>query len=187
MQNVEATIQSQFAASPILNALIQSMNQWVDPAANIYSFYTQVWDLSTAVGAGLDYWGRILCVSRVLQLSNGKVFGFSEGGTLDYDTFGFAPFTAGAVTSNYALSDTQYRLLLFAKAATNISSCSIPAINAILLALFPGQGPVYVTDGLNMSMTFTFTFDLTAVQLAIVSQTGALPVPTGVSVTVVQP
>ena len=58
--------------------------------------------------------------------------------------------------------------------------------NAILLALFPNRGDVFVTDDGNMSMTYTFNFALSAVEAAIVTQSGVLPKPSGVAVSYVQ-
>ena len=69
------------------------------------------------------------------------------------------------------------------KALFNVSDGSIPAINQILLNLF-GQG--YVTDGLNLTMTYTIPTALTSVQYAIVLNSGVLPRPPGVSTSVVQ-
>jgi hypothetical protein len=64
------------------------------------------------------------------------------------------------------------------------------SINAILSSLFPGRGNAYVTNGQDtghpMTMTLTFAFTLTAVELAIIEQSGAIPIPAGVSFTVVQ-
>ena len=70
-----------------------------------------------------------------------------------------------------------------AKALANICDGSIPATNQILINLF-GQG--YVTDGLNLTMTYTFTAALTAQQLAI-ANSGVIPRPSGVAASVVNP
>ena len=70
---------------------------------------------------------------------------------------------------------------------SNICNGSIPAINQILMFIFPGMGNCYVTDGGNMTMSYTFGADLSAVQVAIITQTGILPRPAGVSATIVQP
>lgn len=187
--NWRATVISQYQTSPTILQLIESLAGYLDPAADFDAFYDLVWNVNTAVGWGLDVWGRIVGVSRVLHVSVGtESFGWEEGGTTDYTGFGQAPFFGGgAVTSNFALSDPNYRILIFAKAAANITDGSIPAINKILQSLFPGRGNVYVTDGLNMSMTYTFAFAITSVERAIVAQSGALPKPVGVSVTVVTP
>ena len=53
-----------------------------------------------------------------------------------------------------------------------------------MMNLFPHRGNCYVVDGLNMTMQYFFAFPLSPVELAIVSQSGVLPKPVGVSATV---
>ena len=204
MNNVNQTIISQYANSPTLVQLIQNLNVTIDPSADLDKFYSFVFDLNQAQGFGLDIWGKILGVKRYLNIGLSNYFGFTgTTGRLNAsgDALGGGPAPTGAqplysgqtVTTNYALSDTSYRSLLFAKALYNITSGSIPAINQIMINLFlaavPGRtGKAYVTDGQDMTMTYTFQIvpALTAVEYAIVSQSGVLPRPTGVSATVVQ-
>jgi len=186
MENYLDTIESQFSNSPTLGQLLENFNTYIDPAADIDQFYDLMWNVDTAVGYGLDVWGRIVGVQRVLQVSNTDYFGFSQAlpGSQPYNQ---APFYNGQqLTSNFALTDDAFRILIYAKAMANICDGSIPAINQILLTLFAGRGDCYVTDGLNMTMTYTFTFQLTPVEQAILGQSGILPKPTGVSATVVQ-
>lgn len=59
-------------------ALIESMNEWIDPAADFQSFYDYVWNVDTAQGFGLDDWGKIVGVSRYLQVPETDYFGFAE-------------------------------------------------------------------------------------------------------------
>ena len=66
--DVAQTVISQYANSPVLLALLRRLNTALDQAANIEQFYTLVWDLRTAVGYGLDVWGRIVGVNRVLRV-----------------------------------------------------------------------------------------------------------------------
>ena len=63
-----------------------------------------------------------------------------------------------------------------------ISDGSIPAINQILLNLFPDRGNAWVTDGQDMTMTYTFGFQPTPVELAIIETSNVLPRTTGVAV-----
>lgn len=183
MQNVIDTVASQYANSPRILQLIADANDTIDPAADIDEFYRLVWDVSTAEGYGLDVWGRIVNVGRVLTVANEPIFGFDEAlpgvGVFNDGVF----YAGGSTTSNYALSDTAYRVLILAKAAANICDGSTPAINKILMTLFAGRGDCYVVDNLDMSMVYTFRFVLTNVERAIVTQSGALPRPSGVSAT----
>ena len=190
------TVISQFATSPTTLQLIENINTWIDPNVNFQAFYDDIWNILTAQGHGLDVLGRIVVVQRTFQIPG-----------------------TGAVT----LSDDEYRLLILAKAATNITSCTIPAINSIMLALFPNRGNCYVQEGapplppiapwfgfaeagdavgwdqgpfllywegqpvVGMALTYVFQFALSAVEVAIVSQSGALPRPAGVKAYVVYP
>jgi hypothetical protein len=184
MLNARATIISQYAASPTLVQLVEDMDAYVDPAVDFDAFYDYVWNVATAVGWGLDVWGRIVGVGRVVQIPTGDpLFGFTEGAG---EPFGQGTFFSGTGgTDNYALSDAAYRTLIYAKALSNICDGSMAAINQIMRNLFPGRGNCYCTDGANMTMTYTFDFALTAVELAVVSQTGVLAKPAGVVASIV--
>jgi hypothetical protein len=183
-----ASVISQYANSPILTAMISSFNAAVDQTENIEDLYDMVWNVLTAEGWGLDVWGRIVGVIRTLHLPGGATnyIGFNEAGS-SWTGFGQGGFySGGALTENYVLADNDFRRLVLAKAATNICDGSIPAINAILLRLFPLRGNSYVIDGLDMTMTYRFEFPLTPVELAIVLQSGALPNPCGVVISILQ-
>lgn len=178
---------SQYANSPILDALVADIFDWIDQTEEIDEFYDNIMNIGTAVGYGLDVWGRILQVGRVVELPGAvEYFGFEEAGAPSFSQ-GFAFYSGEPDTTSFTLADTPYRTLLLAKAFANICDGSIPAINKILLSLFPGRGNCYVTDGGNMTMAYTFAFPLSQVELAIVQQSGALPKPVGVAATVVQP
>lgn len=184
--DVRQTVISQYANSPVLLALIDSLAAAIDPSPEIDDFYRLLWNVDTAQGYGLDVWGRIVGVGRVVQLpSAGEFFGFDEA--TDADPFNQAIFFGGGgLTNNFALSDTAYRKVILAKALANICDGSIPAINQILINLFAGYGNCYVTDLGGMAMTYTFGSSLSPVDLAIVTQSGILPRPTGVAITIIQ-
>ena len=115
--DVWRTIISQYANSPILTRLIEDIFDYLDQTANFDAFFDFIWNVDTAQGYGLDVWGRIVGVNRILQVQVGDWFGFKEA-TPGSDTFGQGPFYSGApLTNSYALSDEAYRLLIFAKAA----------------------------------------------------------------------
>ncbi|NML93813.1 DUF2612 domain-containing protein [Novosphingobium olei] len=181
--DVRRTVLSQYANSPVLLGLIDALAYSIDPEAAFDDFYDTVWNVDTAIGFGLDIWGRIVGVARSLYVSEGSFLGFSQ--SADAVPFGSGPFySASRLTPNFSLADDAYRQLILAKAAANITDCAIPSINAILRALFPGYGNVYVRDNGNMTMTYVFGAALSKVDYAIVTQSGALPRPAGVSVSV---
>lgn len=184
--DVWLTVLSQYANSPKITAIITSFNAAMDQTENIDNLYDMIWNITTAQGYGLDVWGRIVGVSRVLKFpGNVDYLGFNEAGS--WTGFGQGIlYSGGGTTSNFLLTNTDFRRLIMAKAAGNISDGSIPSVNAILLALFPLRGACFVADGLNMQLTYTFQFPLTAVELAIIQQSGVLPSGCGVVVNVAQ-
>jgi hypothetical protein len=186
---IKRTELAQYGNSPIITALICQFNAWIDPTVNLRAFYTNLWNISTAQGAFLDVWGMILGVSRYLQISvTLQQFGFS-GGPPTASPFNVAPFNSGAnVTQTYALSDSDFRQLLFAKAFANICRTVIPVMNQLLMMVFGASGQCYVQDTGNMTMSWVFDFVPSNVQYAIIAQSsGVLPHPTGVLVSIVTP
>jgi hypothetical protein len=181
------TIIAQYANSPVITALIESFNSAMDMTEPLENFYDMIWNIQTAVGYGLDVWGRIVGVQRSIQIpGNIQLFGFGEAGN-SWTGFGQGGFYTGqSITQNYILQDSDFRTLILAKAAGNISDGAIPSVNQILLTLFPGRGACYVADGLNMTLTYTFHFQLTPPELAIVSQLDVLPNAAGVIINVFQ-
>lgn len=193
MKNVEQTVQKEFANSPTIRRIIADMNSYLDPRASLIAFYNNVWNIDTAVGFGLNIWGRILGVSRVLPIPGDEgVFGFANDDVPpDWENFGSpmssggGPFFAGQNnTGSFSLNDTAYRTLLLTKALANITATTAPALNALLKNLFPGRGRAFVRDNRNMSMTYVFNFSLSTIEFAILQFSGVLPHPAGVGVSV---
>ncbi|MFA6903330.1 MAG: DUF2612 domain-containing protein [Gallionellaceae bacterium] len=172
---------SQYANSPILLKLIEDFAQYIDPTANMDAFYDLIWNVDTAQGVGLDIWGRIVGVTRVITTVGDIDFGFAEAGSVSAVGFGQGEFHSGAeTTTNNTLSDDAFRLLVFAKALANITDCSVTSINQLMLNLFPGRGDCHVQDNMDMTLTYVFNFATTPVEKAVIQGSGALPRPTGV-------
>lgn len=188
MNNVEQTIISQYGNSATITQLIQNMNEYIDPSADIDNFYNYVWNVETAQGFGLDILGRIVNIGRVWTIPNAQnYFGFQDG-LSDYFPFndeGNFYNPASVSTNNYALSDSVYRTLILAKALSNISTATVPSINQLLRNLFGSYGRCYVTDQGNMSIQYIFEFLLTPLQQTIVTQSGIMLRPAGVSATMI--
>lgn len=182
--NIRDTVISQYANSPTILALVDLFFEAADPSAQIDSFYQNIWNVLTAVGYGLDVWGRIVGVSRILQVPTGRYFGF-ETGDNSFDPWNVSVFYTGTnFTDNFRLSDEAYRQLILAKAYANITDGAIPSLNTLLRTLFGDSGKAYVTDDGNMQMSYTFDFTPTPVQYAIITQSGVLPRSTGVQLTI---
>ena len=174
------TVISQYGNSPVLLQLLNNMNAYIDPTANLTNFYDQVWNVQTAVGYGLDRIGRVVGVNRVINIPfSASDLNFKE--TTVGTPFGVAPFWDGTLTgSNYRLSDDAFRTLILVKALSNISVCSAQAINQMLTNLFGAQGRCYCFDLGQMQMQITFEFPLSLVNFYILTQSKALSRPAGV-------
>lgn len=183
MQNWISTVLSQYGNSPRLLALIEKFSDAIDPATDIDAFFANVWNIDTASGYGLDVWGRIVGVTRALSVPTAGTitFGFHEAGDASALGFGQASFYGSLIVSaNFNLPDADFRRLILVKAFANVSDRSIPSFNIALLALFPGRGNAYIVDSGSMTARLTFGFPLTPVDIAVLTQSGVLPGPTGV-------
>lgn len=179
----KTTLFSQYANSPVILKMIEDFSESVDPSVLIDTFYVHCFDLTTADNDwGLDVWGRIVGVQRVIPVAASKYFGFHEAGNISADPFGQSPFYSGNSTElSFPLSNPAFLLLIYAKAAANIWDGSIPGFNRILRILFPNNAP-YVQDNQNMTMTVVLGFSPSPVQQSILFNTNVLPHPTGVSI-----
>lgn len=197
MQNVQRTIIAQFANSPTITALVDSLNSALDTSPLFQQFFDDVWNVDTAVGFGLDYWGRIVGLpnGRLLQLgTNNQIFGYENDDIPpDWAPFNQGTFFTGAdASTTFVLADGAFRTLILAKALANITATNSKDLNRLLRNLFPGRGRAYVIDrGKSntavggMTMSFVFEFTLTAVEYAILTQSGVLPHPAGVGFNVI--
>ncbi|MBS0959771.1 DUF2612 domain-containing protein [Acetobacter thailandicus] len=182
MENVEKTILSQYANSPCIRTIIESYNQSLDPSRFITDWYNLVWSLDTAQGYGLDVWGRIVGISRIIKLSPDLFLGFDEANDVTEEAWNQAPFYAGAsATTNYRATDNFYRKLIRIKAMANLTDFSILSLNEIIMTLADGEGDAWVQDNGDMTMTYMLNFTPTTEQLGLIQGLGGLPAPSGVS------
>ncbi|OZI59954.1 DUF2612 domain-containing protein [Bordetella genomosp. 11] len=190
---VEDTLISQYANSPTIVQLCRNVDTYINPDTDLDTFYDYVWNVMTAQGFGLDIWGRIVNVGRELTIPGSTTYlGFDEAFTPPTaDTgpqpFGQAPFWTGTQdTETFTLTDEAYRTLILVKALANISDCTAPSLNQLLQNLFQGRGRCYVNDLGDMQMRFTFEFPLQPFELAILTQSNAIPQPAAVGVGIAQ-
>ena len=181
MQNVEKTIISQYANSPTICALIERMNEWIDPRADIEQFYNMVFNVATAQGYGLDVWGRIVGIGRHFDIhSSQKNFGYDTG------LSDFAPFEQGvfasleSTTTVYELEDEAYRNIIMLKAMSNILYATAKNINQLLMNLFSNRGRAYYLTLGQMRARYVFEFELTEFEKTLVFKSNLLPRPSGV-------
>lgn len=172
---VPTTLQSQYSASPNIAGLT-SLFEAVLPNADIELFYSGIFNIDTAKGAGLDIWGRIIGVGRELQVEAGEFFGFdgSELCGFDNDAFYYPN-----LTNTFLMPDDAYRrYLLLTKAFANISDSAAPMLNYILSQIFSGK-KAYVIPISTMQIRFVFEFALSGLERSIFSL-GLLPRGAGV-------
>lgn len=195
------TLLAQYANSPTITAMIESFNDCLDPSEDINNIYSMFWDINTAVGYGLDVWGKIVGVTRQIKIDLAEAYlGFDEAslgdppppdGSMDPLTpqpFGQATFynEQNALSGTHELTDAGYRRLIMVKAMANITDCTVPSLNKLLRLLFANRGKVYVRKESTMAIAYVFEFRLTAVELGILKYTAVAPAPAGVEISIVQ-
>lgn len=183
---VARTIISQYANSPTLVQLANNMDDYINPDTDFDAFYSFVWNVETAQGFGLDIWGRIVGIGRMLTIPGDVTYlGYEEA--ISWQPFNQAPFFTGAqATQTYRLADDAYRKLILVKALANISDCTSPSLNRLLSNLFAGRGRCYVSDTGKMEFRYVFEFSLEPYEIAILTQSGAIPKPAAVLANVLQ-
>ena len=138
--HIDATVQSQYAASPHIRALVDAYWEALNPDADIDLIYKNMFDPDTAVGFGLDVWGRIVAIGREYVAADEEniYFGFNSETAINprLDTFNNAPFYK-KIDGKIRLADSAYRTYIFIKAMINISDCSLASINRMLKLMFP--------------------------------------------------
>ena len=178
MRNIQQTIISQYANSPIICGMVERFNQCIDPQADVMEFYRDIWDIETAKGYGLDIWGRIVGIERyVFITSHDENVGFATG---------FTPFNSGTWSSGeddgrkYRMDDETYRKIIMLKAMSNITYASAPNINRLLSVMFEKRGRAYFVKNGTMAARYVFEFFLLPTERAIIRQSDLLPRPSGV-------
>ena len=178
MIDVESTIISQYDKAATIRELINNMNEYISPTADIAEFYNRVFNIDTATGFGLDIWGRIVGVNRVVKISSTLPY-FGLYGT-QRTFYQRVLYSGNKPTSNYPLDDALYRRVIMLKALSNITIPSVFGINQLLKNFFPGRGNPHVVDNQDMTMSYAFDFTLTPAETGIVYYSGVFPRPSGV-------
>lgn len=139
--DIAETVQSQYAASKRMMAVIDAFWQAINPKADIDLLYKKLVNPRTAEGWGLDIWGRIVAIGRsyLAVEDDTPYFGFDPPGDVvnpRLDNFGNAPFYK-QVLGKVRLGDTAFRTYVFLKALINISNSSLASLNHMVKLLFP--------------------------------------------------
>ena len=139
--DIAETVQSQYATSKRMRAVIDAFWQAINPKADIDLLYKKLVNPRTAEGYGLDVWGRIVAIGRsYLAVDDGTpYFGFDppEGVKNErLNTFGNAPFYK-QIYGKVRLADPMFRTYVFLKALINIGDSSLASLNQAVKLLFP--------------------------------------------------
>ena len=144
----------QYDNAPNIKSLIESKQNWYN--TNNEQFYNNLIDnflnINNANDWGLSLWGMVLQVPRTYNLDGEEI-------TLDKE---------------------RYRTLIKAKLLLIKMNGTVPEILAYLNFLFKASGRITVTDNLDMTVTYRFNFNLSDLQIAILSTANLLPTPAGV-------
>lgn len=149
-ESTSEAIQSQYSHAPRLTAIVRAMQEGLDPSADLDRLHEWFWDIDTASGIALDFWGQIVGADREIQVSGQSVF----------------------------LDDEYFRFLIKYKAAANISNGSADSINRLLSMLL--DKPVFVVDYHDMTIGVYVFGKLTDMERSILTSYGLLTRDAGV-------
>lgn len=179
-------IQSQYSASKKIMALAAGFQLRIDPGVDIELFYEKMFNIYTAEGFGLDNWGVILGIGRVIEGSAVlDCFGFDGSALHPFDQRPFMPDSNINNSGYFTLDDETFRLLLLYKALANISASDAATQNKLLSVLIDTgvggfSGAAYVLEVDTMVIRWVFETFLTLEQLAVFRVAGTLARGAGV-------
>lgn len=171
----------QYANSPVIQTIRNFYFEDLDATKFSDDFYNNVWNIETAGTYGLDFWGKVVNISRYFKIpAEEEVFGFNTGAK-DWYPFSNKPFVSIERTTNtFRLENDAYRTLIYAKAMSNIFGRSCKNFNRMLAILFGDRGGAYVLDLGDMRIRFVFEFFLTPYEKVIIQNRDVFPRPAGV-------
>ena len=139
--DIAETVQSQYATSKRMRAVIDAFWQAINPKSDIDLLYRKLVNPRSAEGWGLDVWGRIVAIGRSYLAVDDDTpyFGFDppEGVKNErLNSFNNAPFYK-TIYGKVRLADPMYRTYVFLKALINIGDSSLASLNQAVKLLFP--------------------------------------------------
>ena len=161
---------SQYANSPVIVNLVNGVVEQINNAQTIDDWFRIVFDLRTATGFGLDLWGKILNQSRRFQ--------FLDENNNVVDVYLQGEQTVDGVHYTDAQMEDMYRTVLFFRAFSYITNCSIKSMNELLQFYFKEKS-VYVYEIGTMEIEVVFRFFINKPEKAIFASE-LFPKPTGV-------
>lgn len=156
--NLLAAILWQYEEAGRLKSLAYAKQAWFESAHARFweNWYRDVFNIDTANRFGLSIWGRILDISLGVDTppQQGK------------KAFGFGPSNSNFENGNFGrqrqetqyLSLEQQRMVIRMRYFQLTTRSTVPEINEFLKRIFAEEGPAYVIDGRDMTMTYVFGF-----------------------------
>lgn len=169
----------QYENAPNIKALIEAKQEvWDENFTDFWdNFITDIFDLRTANDFGLSVWAIILGAPIVYNLPGAGTAGWGFGQFRKNFNNGNFASNSGVV---YPLSTESARIILRLRYYQLTGTCTVPAINRMLVDIFADYGLAYVLDGLQMNQKYLFKFVLpTDLQFAF-NNYDILPRPAGV-------
>ena len=167
---------SQYANSRVYMNLYNGLANIFSNAKTIEDWYNIVFNLKTASGYGLDIWGNIL--------NQGRQFSYDDNGTTVYVFLG-GEQTIDGITYSAEYMEEMYRMVLFLKALTYITNCTLASLNSLLQYYFrdridpKNNQNVYVINYGTMAIRYVFQFYVSKIEQSIFTS-DVMPRPTGV-------
>lgn len=179
---------TQYNNAPTLNILIKQFYDSNSLDQYALEYYNNVFNLDTAVGNGLDFWGIVLNQSRVVKsFATNNIFGFGtpDLGTADeypqnFDSGNFGMLETN--TTNTTLDDDDYRRILKIRYRSLTTNNSIATISDIINEYTQSIDPSYFCLVKNESIgTFSYNFNyfLSSSEIGMFLISRFLPSPAG--------
>lgn len=165
-----------------LTSLLTAKHAWyLENQSDFWeNWYRDVFDIRTCNEFGCAVWAIILGVKLnflIAPSSGPKSWGF---GTFNVN-FGNGNFGLQQSSSVF-LTLEQKRTILRLRYLTLTGRMTVPEINRTMAYVFRNDGPVYVLDGLDMTMVYVFKFAPTPLLRFILDNLDILPRPAAVKV-----
>lgn len=150
---------SQYANSPIITAWMSSWFSALDPTEFFDSFFDNLWNIETATGYGIDVWGRIvggLKFTRNIPVVSPIPYVSCDDPNLGCDMPGVDIYTPGDPLTQIipqAMEEEDWRRLVLARAASNISDGSISSVLFSYNVFFRWYGSQVFIDEANQQQS----------------------------------
>lgn len=170
----------QFDNSKRLHALSENILSFFNIAPDIEFFGKKVYNIYTAEGSGLDWWGLKLGVSRLLPVNeiSTNFLGFEGQGL---NNFNQARFYLHNEFKYWEASDDVYRLMLLLRFSNLFASTTIPQFQKTLEHLFKNRGTILLQDNYDMTFDLYINFALHIWESYVLQDRRFLPIPMGVN------